>query len=128
MVLVTSFWPDASWCKLLELVTVKFVIIPQGSKLYIGDFDKTPLPSPPWETKVSLIDSRNFHVPQDMLDKKVVRYLQKLSKDWGRIELEEEMAHYPLFNHTCQVLVSEKIPMLPLPRTRARTSTFALIA
>lgn len=88
MVLVTPKWENTEFWNLLDLVKVAQVEIEGGTPLYIGDWDSTPLPSPSWQTLVTLVDTTKVRPPLEELDKQVVRWLRKVNKGWGREELK----------------------------------------
>ena len=69
----------------------------EGVPLYLGDWDKKRLPSPPWETRVSLLDPSSFPVDELELDPKVVSWVKRKTRGWGREELFAEMSKFPSF-------------------------------
>ena len=97
MVLVSPHWPNTPWARLLEKITLRSTTIPQGTPLYFGDWDTKPLPSPQWETNVSLVDTSLLKVDAMELDPQVVAWVKRKCKGWGIEELLTEMSKYPSF-------------------------------
>ena len=95
MVLVTPNRSDQHWSRLLDEITVAPVEIPSGTKLYVSDWEKDPLPPPPWNTFVSLVDSTLCKVAPQDLDPKLVKQVARMSKNWSFEDLEREMKKYP---------------------------------
>jgi hypothetical protein len=95
MILVTPNWSGQDWARLLDKISIARVEIPSGTKLYVGDWEKRPLPSPPWNTYVSLVDTVFCQVPLGELDPKMVRQVQKASRAWNFEDLEKEVRKYP---------------------------------
>ena len=95
MILVTPDWNDQYWSRLLDKISIARVEIPSGTKLYVGDWGKEPLPAPPWNTYVSLVDTVVRKVPLAELNPKMVQQVQKASRAWGFEELEREVRKYP---------------------------------
>ena len=71
------------------------VTIPSGAKLNASDWEKEPLPAPPWNTFVSLVESCACKVCADELDRKLVRQIQQASNRLNLDDLEREMRKYP---------------------------------
>ena len=95
MVLVHPDWRDEYWTPLLKSITDHRIEIKSGKPIYLSDHSKKPLPSPSWNTLVSLVDSTKYQVDSNMLDPKIKRLLQRMSKNWGLSELKHEVSKYP---------------------------------
>jgi len=118
VVLVTPFWPNTYWHRLLEKITSRCGRIQQGKACYLGDWDKVPLPSPPWETKISLVDGSLWEEDTLVLDPKVVSWIQRKNKGWGRVELIDQMTKsYPIFPDERISWENEVVEKLELPET-----------
>ena len=103
IVLVAPYWKGTPWQKLLEKIVVRQFVVPSCKPLYKGDWDKTPLSSPPWETLVSFVDTREFNVETKECDTKCVILVRTRSKDWYRERLVNEMSKYPKFGQDLEI-------------------------
>jgi hypothetical protein len=63
--------------------------VPPDTPLYKGDWDGTPLPSPPWETVVSYIDTTEMEVPLQECDPICLKWISKGAKGWDSTKLDE---------------------------------------
>lgn len=97
MVLVYPNWVDQYWYPILEKISVAKVQVPSGVKLYKSDWDDRPLPAPQWNTCVSLVDTTSMKVDERELDPKIVKFIQKSSKNWNLDDLQREMMRYPRY-------------------------------
>ena len=95
LILVTPDWPGVYWARLLEKLAVAQVLVDKGTPLYQGDWDKKPLPSPQWNTLVTLVDSIQNRISVMELNPKLVKWIRKCSLDWGRENLIFEVSKYP---------------------------------
>ena len=97
MILVTPNWPGSKWMRILDTVAIKQSFVPPETPLYKGDSQKKTLPPPPWETMVSLIDTKWNKPNASELDPKMVKYIKKMSKEWGQADLMAAVHGYPRF-------------------------------
>jgi len=88
------------------------VQIASGTPLYFSDRSKKPLPSPMWNTQVSVVDTEIHKVPLEKLEPRLVKWLRKVSKNWSFDELKNEMKKYPRENLST---VEEEIQIVPVP-------------
>ena len=95
MILVTPNWPGSKWMRILDKVAMKQSFVPPETPLYKRDSQKKALPPPPWETVVSVIDTSTARPAIDELDPKVVKYVKRITREWGRPELLDAMRAYP---------------------------------
>ena len=95
IIMVAPDWGDSPWRQLLEKLSVSQVQVSSGLSLYKSDGSKRPLPSPSWNTLVSVLDSSLVRVPLSELDTKVVKWVQKQSRGWDLPKLCEEVRKYP---------------------------------
>ena len=95
MVLVYADWQDDYWSPLLRLISVARVDIKSGQPVYHWDGSKKPLPPPLWNTQVSLVDTKQREISPTLLNPKLVKWLGKLSLNWGFEDLQREMTKYP---------------------------------
>ena len=95
LILVHPDWVDQYWSPLLREITVSRVQISSGTPIYVSDRTKKPLPSPLWNTQVSLVNTEVKNVSPEKLDPKLVRWLQRTSKNCGFEDLQGEMKKYP---------------------------------
>ena len=65
-----------------------------------------------WNTHVSLVDTEIRQVPIERLDPKLVKWLRRVSKNWGFEDLQNEMKRYPKENLST---VEEETQVLPIP-------------
>ena len=112
MILVHPDWNDQYWSPLLKEISVGRVQIASGTPLYFSDRSKKPLPSPMWNTHISLVDTEIHQVPIEKLDPKLVKWLRRVSKNWGFEELQNEMKRYPRENLST---VEEETQVVPIP-------------
>ena len=88
MVLVTPHWKGTWWQRILDKIVVRQFVVPLGTSLYKGDWDKKALPTPPWETVVSFLDTRKISVYIKECDLKTIRWVKSRNWirnwDWGR--------------------------------------------
>ena len=98
MIPVTPSWSDQYWSRLLEQISVSRVEIPSGTRIFVLDWENEPLTSPPWHTFVSLVDTTFCKVAPDELNPKIVKQIEKLSKNWTLDDLEREMKKCPRSN------------------------------
>ena len=98
MVLVTPNWPNCPWMRILEKLAVKQCFVPPETPIYRGDQSLKALPPPPWETIVSLIDPK-VQAKVKELDPKLVKWVQRMSKEWGREQLFGEIRACPKFDY-----------------------------
>ena len=53
------------------------------------------LPSPLWNTHISFVDTEIHQIPVEKLDPKLVKWLRRVSKNYGFEDLQNEMKRYP---------------------------------
>ncbi len=97
MVLVHPDWQDQYWAPLLRSISVARVEIPSGTPVFESDRSHNPLPAPPWNTHVSIVDTFVKKVPFEQLDPQIVKFLRKTSKNWTFDDLIREQRKYPKF-------------------------------
>ena len=87
------------WRRLLEKFSVAQAKIESGSPLYKSDLCAKPLPSPHWNTLVTVIDSTIRQVERSELDPSIVKWVVKHSKGWDLSHLSKEVVAYPRMSH-----------------------------
>ena len=95
VILVTPDWGNQTWTNLLSKMSTARVEIPSGTKIFVSHGQKIPLPAPSWNTHVSVVDSILRKISQDELDPKIVKFVQRCSKNWTIQDLNREMKFYP---------------------------------
>jgi hypothetical protein len=77
----------------LDRLSVDIIYLPDVP-LYVSDKAKKPLPKPKWTSMISLIDGKL--VRPEELDKSVVKLIQRMSKNFGLLDLKQkcEVSHY----------------------------------
>ena len=88
--------------RILDNVAIKQRFVPPETPLYKADSQKKALPHPPWETMVSFINTKVFRPEEKELDPKMVKYIKKISKEWGRPDLLDAMRTYPRLQADCE--------------------------
>ena len=113
IVLVTPNWKGSNRKRLLSKLSQAQFFVPANTPLYKGDWDGTPLPSPSWETVVSLLDTRVFNVGKEEIDPSVWKWLEKKCKGWDSKKLDKEILKYtPVglsFEGSNEIQVSAKV-------------------
>jgi len=94
LVLTHFKWKNQSWYQLLENVAVQTVEVPPGTEVYYTDRKKL-LPSPQWQTAISLVDTTQKKVFLHELDSPLMQSLTFLDRGWGRDKLEDVVLSYP---------------------------------
>ena len=95
LILVCPDWQETYFSRILDKISIRRVEIAPGTRVFVSDWDKVPLPSPPWNTLVSLVDTTEKKVHLAELDPKLVRQIQKASNHWNFEDLERENRKYP---------------------------------
>ena len=88
MVLTHPLWDDQPWFSLLQKIAIKTHVVEPGTPVFYTDKKKL-LPSPLWQTAVTLLDTTQKEVRLQWLDPQVVKSLHLSNRGWGRKELEE---------------------------------------
>jgi hypothetical protein len=114
MILVHPNWQNQYFSRLLDSITVKRVMVCHGTPVYVADKCKKALPAPAWDTIVSVVDTFQCQVPSELLDPKIVRWLQRTSKNWGMAELKHEMKKYPKNDVPLEVEESIQTDVVPI--------------
>ena len=79
----------------MEKLSISQVKVPHGMLLYASDGQKKPLPSPQWDTLVSVLDSTSISIPQSELDPDIVKWVNKKCKGWDLQMLLDNVKKYP---------------------------------
>ena len=90
MVLVTPVWKSEKWYQILEKIAIQQVFVEEDTPLYQSD-DRKILPSPKWQTVVSLIDTTKRNVPFSSLEPIPVKFVQGKTQGWGRENLNSKV-------------------------------------
>jgi len=94
LILAHPVWKDELWYKLLEKIAIKTYHVEQGTPVFYTD-KKVLLPSPNWQTAITLIDTTQKNVTNENLDPHIVGALLKIDRGFGREKLEKAVRLYP---------------------------------
>ena len=114
-VLVHPEWIDQYWSPLLKDITVARVEIASGTPLFVSDHSKKPLPSPLRNTHVSLVNTEKLSVPTEKPNPKIVKWLQRTSRNWSFEYMQSQMRLYPKFDLTTVDHEVQAETCLPIP-------------
>jgi hypothetical protein len=109
LILAHPVWEDESWYKLLKKIAIKTYHVEQGTPVFYTD-KKVLLPSPSWQTAITLIDTTKKNVTSENLDPHIVGALLKIDRGFGREKLEKAVRLYPPISKKDRHVEATQIP------------------